>query len=335
MLAGLALVGTALAQRVNGPAADALFDKAVAAMKQSKYDEACPAFAESYRLDPRPGTLFARAECEAKAGKAATASALFSDYLSATRDLPAGQHAKHKERIALAEERKKSLAPQIAWLTLSLPKGSAAEVSLDGTKLEGPSLGLALPVDAGEHVVVTKTSAGDHEERVSVDKGEKRVVTLTVRAGGKPKKASPDDDPDDPAAASSSARPASSAPVPATSSAPTGPTHTGAFVAGGIGAAGLVVGVVAGALVFKQRSDVRAHCQGTRCDATGKDAADSAKPLGMISNVGFGVAIVGFAAAYFLSSGDAPAPATSAKRRVLVGAGPTQGGAGVTLSGGF
>lgn len=329
LLAAVALAASAAAEGVNAPAADALFDKAVAAMKQGKFDEACPAFAESHRLDPRPGTLFARAECEAKAGKPATASTLFTDYLSAARDLPTGQQTKHKERMQLAEERKKALSAQVAWLTLTLPKGEKAEVTLDGTRLEGPSLGLALPVDPGEHVLVTKSAGGEHEERVTLAKGEKRALTMTVRAGSKPKR-TVDDDPEEPVGAASAAPRASAEPPP--KPAPRG-MKTSTMVAGGVGAAGFVVGIVAGALVFKHRSDVSAHCQGTRCDATGKEAADAARPLATISNVGFAVGVVGVAVALLTSSGDSAPEQKSA--RVRVEAGPTRGGAGLSVAGAF
>ncbi len=322
-MAALALAAGAAAGGVNGPAADALFEKAVAAMRQGKFDEACPAFAESQRLDPRPGTLFARAECEAKAGKPATATALFNDYLTAARELPASQLQKHKERMQLAEERKKALAPQIAWLTLSLAEGATAEVSLDGTRLLGPSLGLSLPIDPGEHLIASKTADGAREERVTLIKGERREITVALPPARR-------DEPE-PAVASASAS-ASSRAVTAPPR-PSGAMKTSTLVAGGVGAAGLVVGVVAGALVFKQKSTVGAHCQGTRCDAAGKEAADAARPLATLSNVGFAVGVVGVAVAAFThlgGGGDA-----GARGRVRLDAGATRGGAAATLSGSF
>src|SRR5690349_6731302 len=91
---------TAAAQDVA--AADALFNKAVADMDAGRYDVACPALVESQRLDPRPGTLFAVAACNVKAGKIATASAFYDDYLRAVGDLPGTARAKHADRAKLA-----------------------------------------------------------------------------------------------------------------------------------------------------------------------------------------------------------------------------------------
>jgi hypothetical protein len=55
--------------------AKGLFDRGIDQMEAGHYDKACPDIAESYRLDPQPGTLFTLAECEVKRGRLATAVA--------------------------------------------------------------------------------------------------------------------------------------------------------------------------------------------------------------------------------------------------------------------
>src|SRR5690242_9942096 len=78
--------------------AAAQFDRGLAEMKAGHYDIACPALAESQRLDPRPGTLFTLAECESRAGRIATAVAHYEDYLARfakmTPDQKRGQHGR-------------------------------------------------------------------------------------------------------------------------------------------------------------------------------------------------------------------------------------------------
>ena len=54
-------------------AAKALFDRGVEQLEAGHFNRACPAIEKSYQLDPRPGTLFTLAECEAKRGRLATA----------------------------------------------------------------------------------------------------------------------------------------------------------------------------------------------------------------------------------------------------------------------
>ena len=166
-------------------AADALFNKAVADMDAGRYDAACPALAESQRLDPRSGTLFALATCNAKAGKIATAKAFFDDYLRSAGDLPAAAKAKHADRIKIAKGELDKLRPQIPTLKLVLPSSAPAEahVHRDGTELSAAALGVALPIDPGEHVVVVEAPGRARAElRFTVEKGENKVAELPVGA---------------------------------------------------------------------------------------------------------------------------------------------------------
>ena len=56
LLGMTAIAAPAAAQDVAS--AEALFDRGLAGMRAGNYEVGCPALSESYRLDPRPGTLF-------------------------------------------------------------------------------------------------------------------------------------------------------------------------------------------------------------------------------------------------------------------------------------
>lgn len=336
----------AMAQGGNAAAAEALFQRALVELKAERYDAACPAFAESQKLDPRPGTLFAMAECEVKWGKAATASTHFADYLATVAGLPPAQRAKHKEREKLARERKQELAPQIAQLTLALPAGVTAkdvEVRLDDTPLGAPSLGVALPVDPGAHAIEVRRQGAAQKTSVTLGRGERKTVTLgTLGDGPKGKRVpDPDEEPETapappPAAAAPPASSAPAKPPPGTGEPPSRATL--GYVAGGLGGAGLVVGIVTGALVLQKKSVVSEHCVDTKCDREGKDAADAARPLATASTVGFGVGVVGLAvgAWLLLADGEKP-PAAAAAQRTRWTVDPALGreGGAVTVRGRF
>jgi hypothetical protein len=318
----VALATAAEAQSGNSAAAEAVFEKAITELKAGNLDAACPAFAESQRLDPRAGTLFSLAECEAKRGRAATASALFADYLSSVDSLPAGQRAKHRERASIAEDRRKQLAPDIAHITITLAPGAprGAEVRLDETPLGAPSLGLELPVDPGAHTI-SASAAGrrDVAERLVLGKGERRSVKLVLKTDAPPAASSPD----------SIGKPPPPEAEPAAAD-PVRPDRTALYAAAGVGAAGVAVGLITGALVFRQKSTVDAHCVGVRCDSQGKQAADDARPLATASNIAFGVGLAGLAvgAILWLTTNDEAPAATG---RWKGGVSPSRQGATLTL----
>ena len=303
MTAGFLLWGgPALAQ--DAATSGALFDKGVADMQAGHFDTACPALEESQQLDPHPGTLFTLAECQAKWGKVASAVAHYQDYLGVVSRLPPDQQARHHDREVIANAQIAKLKPTVPMLTLVLPANAPAgtTVTRNGVVLQGAALGLALPIDPGNYVLVTHVPGGeDHSITISIALGDSKRVPLDVR----------------PPAASTPGAPrlGSAAPLPVTppaaaadtSAPPNQPTESHAnsklpaYVAGGIGVAGIVVGSVTGILVFGKKSTVKSDCVGTTCNsADGVNAANSGKSLATVSDIGFGVGIAGLAAGAIL-----------------------------------
>jgi len=77
-----------------------------------------------------------------------------------------------------------------------------------------------------------------------------------------------------------------------------------AYVVGGLGLFGLVLGGVAGGITLGKKSVIKANCNlggdETLCNHEGKVAADSAKTTGLISTVGFAVGGAGVVTAVVL-----------------------------------
>jgi hypothetical protein len=63
---------------------------------------------------------------------------------------------------------------------------------------------------------------------------------------------------------------------------------------------GIVAGSITGVMVLGKKSTIEDNCTGTRCNAEGKDAAEGAQSLGLVSTIGFGVGIAGLATAAVL-----------------------------------
>jgi hypothetical protein len=133
--------------------AEALYRQARDLMASGKLEEACPKFAESYRLDRATGTLLNLAACYERQGKLASAWLAYSDgVIAARRD-------GRTDRVKYAEEHLHDLEPKLSRVTLVVPSETddpALELSLDGAPVGRAARGVPTPVDPGRHVVEAK-----------------------------------------------------------------------------------------------------------------------------------------------------------------------------------
>jgi hypothetical protein len=171
--------------------------------------------------------------------------------------------------------------PKIAHLTIRItPSDVKASVAVAGRPVPPALIGAERPTDPGTHQV-TATADGYKaaSATVTLAEGGHQDITLLLEK--------------DPNAVA--ALPASTTPPPAagTEVSPppeaAGKSNTPAYVAFGIGAAGLVVGSVTGALAFSKASD----CPDKVC-AT-QDKLDSAKSMATVSTITFGIGLAGVA----------------------------------------
>jgi hypothetical protein len=308
LLGPLAISSTAVAQDVE--AADALFNRGVTEMKAGNYKKGCPLIAESLRVDPQPGTLFALSQCEVKWGRIATAVARLDDYIRVYDRLTPDQKAQQINRFKVAKEQRDKLALEVPELTLSLPPGTPAGtvVKRDDAVVASAALGLGLPVDPGEHVVSTQAPGGAlWEQRITIAKGEKKRLVLEAKAA--------------PTVGAAAPMPAKELAAPEAEAGASG-RRVAAYVVGGVGVAGLLLGGVMGGLALGKKSTISAHCGSgikssdeTACDPTGLAASTSIKPLGLVSTVGFaaGLAGVGTAIVLLMTEHNGPKPVTGAR----------------------
>jgi len=327
------VVSPCLAQ--DSAAAEALFTKALTHMEAKQYESACPMIAESYRLDPRPGTLFTLAECEANAGKVASAIAHYSDYLQVFTRMPSDQRARQLDRDRVAAEQIAKLQPQVPQLVLTLPAKAppGTLVRRGDVQLRRPSLGIPLPVDPGEHVVTTQAPGGPLKTvRITIGPGETKHVELEVDL---PAAVAPSE-PNGQAKAAGPPLPSWSRQGPEkdrVESGP-GPQRMWAYILGGLALEGLAVGTVTGLMAWDKKSVINRECDGNVCSPDGKDAGTSAHTLGTLSTISFSVGAAALAGATVLWLTD-----PSTKRRESTGITPimtgSQHGGLVGIRGGF
>jgi hypothetical protein len=258
----LAPIRSAMAQGNDPAAATALFQEGREAAKKGDYAVACVKMEESYRLDSAPGTLLNLADCHEHLGHLATAWQRFTE---ATEKLPPTD-----DRLAAVKARVAALAPRLPRLTIALAPGvpGGTRVTRDGKEVGPGSLGAALPLDPGPHVVVA-VAPGREDRRYPVDVAEGRSERLTVEPGAPKGPASP---------------PPAEPPAPPPPSGPRPLVVAGAVI-GGAGVITLAAAIGTGLALPAKGSTVSRNCGAPvhlapdQCNATGFAAAQSGQTL--------------------------------------------------------
>ena len=187
---------------------------------------------------------------------------------------------------ATATEELKSRVPTLTVKVAAPPE--ALSITLDGEPVPADMLVAPRAVDPGtHHLVATSAGGGRVEQTITVKEGESRQVELAV-APAPPDARDPKGGAPPELALSSSAD--------ASRQAPDGSgNHFGPFAyAGfGIGATGFVVGTILAAATLSKASAIQ--CSDTSCEQSSKDAAHSARDLGLAAVVSYSLGGAGVA----------------------------------------
>ncbi len=131
--------------------ADALFVRAVALRKQGRLDKACPLFERSQALDPARGTLLNIARCGSADNRLLDAR---NSYRRLLRESAA---AGDRERLVIAQRELADVERRLPQLKIELSsrgkRRTRMAVRVDGTLIAAETLGMAVPVDPGRHMV--------------------------------------------------------------------------------------------------------------------------------------------------------------------------------------
>jgi hypothetical protein len=248
-----------------------LFQEGRRAADRGDFAVACTKFEASEAAEPAPGTLLNLADCEESRGQLTRA---WHDFLTLADALPEAD-----ERKAVALERARRLERTMPKLRIRLAMTAApARVFRDGIEISGTSLGVALPVDPGMHVVlVSEPGFRDRTYAVPIARGDEKDVE--VDRG------------------------------PTTSS---DPRRAAAFALGGIGVASLLAGTATGIFALTDLSASNADCTGHTCKTPEAVMRyDRAQSLALATDItlGVGLALVVTSAILFVLSRGHHAPA--------------------------
>lgn len=234
----------------DNAAAEALFQQAKTLTEQRRYDEACPKFAASYKLDKTLGTLLNLADCEEHINHVASAWAHWGEAVELAQK--AGD-----KRDAFAGSHRDALVKRLPMLRLDVAVPVVAlDVYRDSVKIDPAAYGVPLPSDPGGHVVSVRRGAETlAEKRVVVREGETSSLSLDLVAIEK------------------------AAPPPSVAyDLPPSGLRTSGFVIGTVGVAALLVAgsFEIAALVNKSAANATDSCVNKHCTPAGLVTAERA-----------------------------------------------------------
>jgi hypothetical protein len=157
-------------------AAEDLFRQGLQLTRSGRFADACPKFAESYRLDPAYGALINLAACHEKLGHTASAWQAYVDAADLARDN--GQAARAKT----ARDKASRLAPRLVRLEIRLAPDVDArglQITRNGAPVDPALLGQAVPVDPGSYAIVA-TRPGAEPWTTSVSATQPGQITVEV-----------------------------------------------------------------------------------------------------------------------------------------------------------
>jgi hypothetical protein len=298
LLAVLALAPTARAQSdADRETAQVLFKQGNEARAAGDVQAAIAKYKVAYALVQTPVIGVALGKAELDAGLLVEARQTF---LSVGR-IPVLSNESARAAAARAEVSSLAgqLEPRIATVTLKLhghPGFARPAVTIDGVAIPDVALEAPRRLNPGDHVAVATVPGAKAETAFHVGVGETKDVGVEVPESP----ASVGPAPAGAVAVAPVVAPSPSpAPITATSSAAasTGHSRVPAYVAFGVGGAGLVVTAVFGAVALENKSNLNGECSTGHgsCPASAQGNINSFRTNALVSDIGLGVGVVGLA----------------------------------------
>ena len=292
-------------------------------------DEAIEKLARAEKLHHAPVVLGRLGECQVARGQLVEGTETLRRVLrEAVPANPPAVLVKARERAQAVLDRAKGRIGTLNIVLKGGPTGNAGVlVNVDGEPMNLALLEVDRPTDPGFHVVEAgapgylSTSA-----RVGLTAGDRQSVVIhlepdpnaapVVQPESSATETAPS--PSAPDGSPAAASPPSEGPLradAAETSALDEPDYTAAYVAWGVGAAGVVVGSVLGLVAISGKNDLEAECDGNLCPESSRDRLDSARSAGTAATISFAVGGLGLGLGTFLYFNAAPSNSERAARR--------------------
>ena len=275
VIAGLLLLGAAATRPSQAvplqaddrtrAAARQLAQDGAAAFERGEFEKARALLRRASSLYPAPTITLMEARALRKLGRFVEAAERYED--ARRSRITSESSSAFADAITAADKELETLRPKIPLLTIVIQNSGRAlenvEVRLDGRVVPVALIGVRQPVDPGaRRIVIKKGDKVIGERTLKLEEGDEEIVTLD--ASGKFTKSEDGED--------------------------GGPPW--AWIALGVGGAGLVTGVAAGLVMLDKRSSLDEVCTPT-CPESSQDDLDGFRTARTVSFIGYGIGIVG------------------------------------------
>ena len=249
-------------------------------MARRAYSEALAEFRASHDIVASPNARLEIARCLLEAGKLVAAYAEFGRTTVEAKEQVA-EDKRYQLALDSANAERADLEPKLGFVTLTIENPSdATRVTIAGEEIRRAAWTEPAPVMAGTTaIVVISPDRADVPGSVPLAAGARTALTIDAQSG------------------------AAAGPALATSEAPPSESHAGrvplrsvAYVAAGVGAAGIATFAVFGALAHSTYDDLQNACGAGPCPASRADEISSGRTRQTIANVGLAVGLVGVGA---------------------------------------
>jgi hypothetical protein len=253
------------------------FQQGVKLSEDGDWRAAVIEFERAYAIAPNYRVLFNIGQCRYQLHDYPGALTAFQKYLAQGGDLvPPDRRAQVTADVDLLKGR-------VATVRVTSPT-AGAELTLDDVSLGTTPLSAPVVVSAGRHrLVASKAGLADVERTFDIAGEETLDLAIDLDAA---------------------------APTP--DRATKGRSLAPAVAAFGVAAAGVAVGSIFGVMALGKKSDLDRTCDGKSCPASSQSFYDDARTDGVLSTIGFVVAIAGAGAGVVYLAITAPKAATAA-----------------------
>ncbi len=297
-----------VATPVQREQAQSRFAKGRDLMSKKQYDDALVEFRASHDIVASPNTRLEIARCLRTAGKLVAAYAELGRTSIEAKELLAQDNRYQRAYDAAIAERKE-IEPQLGFVTLTVQNATDdTTVTVDGEEIKRAAWSEPIPVTpANSQVVVTTAGHATVKTTVNVAAGQRQALTIDALSGD----------------AGTASAPGPTEPAPSESTSSGGPSlRTWAYVAGGVGVAGLATFGIFAVLAKGTYDDLDGACHGGPCPPDKSGEISSGKTQQTVANVGLAVGLVGAAAGvtlYVLSMPKSSPSTTAASTALVVG----------------